>query len=1241
MKKKTKMIVTVAVAAVLLLTAMVIEMILVFRITTEQANEAGSNKLKEVSGKLEDTINEARANLMSMALGVQNVKDDKEALESYIIQHKKELNEATGGVCYNAYAAGTGWAVIPDFDAPDGYVACKRSWYMGARRSMGNPYVTDPYVDAATGHICYTVSVMLSDGDTVVALDYNMEKIKEHIQQIYANGEREAVIVTEQGIIAGCTDPELVGKELITGLPEYAEIFSMAKSGSGTVSLRRRGDNLFAVRSAFGWFLIVSENDLSFYRDSFLPIAAMLGISLIVFAVLIYMYMTTANAAKKAEDALDGKEKFLSRITAGLQEPLHRIVAGASPENIRSSTDYEAEFESIRTAGSKLSEMIAEITSYNSIVNTEKKQKWKHPKGQGLTVDRHFKRLISIALVLVFVMSMYITTTSTYRWGKGQMKEELRSCTGQMKMWISSQKSILDMFCSVISTNPEMLNDYDGMVDYLDDITVQYPDISASYITNPEWEHTVIMNNGWEPQEGWHVEDREWFKQLEASESGWCISAPYYDEQTGLYCVTLAEKVCDAKTGNYLGSFGIDFYMDKLVNILGGKYSDNGYAFMTDAEGIIISHPYPDYRMTDSKPTNVAELPYISVKPDADDISFIVDYDGKLRAIMAENTGAAGFTVYLSKNIASVYSGILLYGLVCLVILIVCITAVYMLMDNLIALQEEANHQLKQSADSAIAADEAKSSFLAQMSHEIRTPINAVLGMNEMILRECTDDEIKDYALNIQSAGRTLLSLINSILDFSKIEDGKMEIIPAAYGTASMINDLVTSVSSRAAAKDLTLKVNADPSLPAKLVGDDMRIKQVISNLLTNAVKYTERGSVTLTIRAEEINEKDTMLYVEVADTGIGIKEEDIGALFETFRRLDEKRNRSIEGTGLGMSIVTKLLKMMDSELHVESIYGVGSTFWFRLKQSVADSSPMGKYSSRSVTHRDDNAKHIYAPDAKVLVVDDNEMNIKVAVSLMKMYGIVPETASSGYMALSMIREKRYDVILLDHMMPGMDGIETLNRIDEQGMRDAETTIIALTANAVVGAKESYLKAGFDDYLTKPIESRLLEKTLKKYLPAEKVTMVTEKEKKEAEEVRTDSFTVGELQKMCELASGLNPVLGLEYCMGSREFYLDTLAGFADADRSDKLAEMFDNGSLDDYRVQIHSVKSAALTVGYQLLSEHAKLLEFAARDGDSEYVRSKHADVLKEYRASIEGARSIIAFFSKNKCDYPADTPK
>jgi signal transduction histidine kinase/CheY-like chemotaxis protein len=1039
------------------------------------------------------------------------------------------------------------------------------------------------------------------------------------------------VIVTEKGIIAGCTDETHVGSDIMVEIPEYGGIFSLAKGSDDSVHVRQKGQNLFAVRSGFGWYLIVSEDNWSLYRHSYIQMLVMIGISLVVFVMLAVMYINTAKSAKRARTMLRHNEDFLKNLTAGLQEPIHRMIAAASPENIRRAESYEKEFESIREAGLKLNDMIGKIVSYNSIVKKENTEKRRRDRSKGLTIDVHFRRLIIIALMLVFIMSMYVNTTSTLRWGRSQMHEELDGYTNRLSTWVSTEKSVLDMFCSMISTEPELLDDYDGAVKRLDDITSQYSDISVSYIVNPEWDRTVIMSNGWEPDENWHVEDREWYNDLAASDEGWCISAPYYDEQTGLYCVTFAEKVFDAHTGRFIGSFGIDFYMDKLVELLGNSYSGDGYAFITDNEGTIISHPYGSYRLSENNITNVAELPYVSAEPDGSNVSIISDYDGKLRAAIASTQTDSGFTIYVLRNVMSVYSSVLVYGSICVVVLLGCTITVYILMHHLIDLQNKANSQLKESADAAIAADEAKSTFLAQMSHEIRTPINAVLGMNEMILRECADNNIKEYALNIQSAGRMLLSLINSILDFSKIEDGKMEIIPATYCTASMINDLVTSVETRAAEKELQFKVNADPKLPAKLIGDDMRIKQVISNLLTNAVKYTEKGSVTLTIRAENVHDDELTLYVEVGDTGIGIREEDMGALFESFRRLDEQRNRSIEGTGLGMAIVTKLLDMMDSELHVESIYGVGSTFWFSLPQKISDRTPMGDNFHRSMVKGKAPDTHIYAPTAEVLVVDDNEMNIKVAVSLLKMYGIVPETAPSGYMALSMIREKRYDIVLLDHMMPGMDGIQTLRRITDEGIRDAGSAMIALTANAVVGAREFYLQAGFDDYLTKPIDSELLEKTLKKYIPASKVTMVQADVPKTEEKANEDSFTLRELQKMSSMNAYVNPVVGLGYCMDSREFYLDTLDGYVEADKVVPIKAAFIEKRWEDYRVNVHAVKSASLTIGAQMLSEKAKALEFAARDGDTDYIMRSHDAFIEDYTRCLAGVEEILKAFGNN----------
>ena len=391
---------------------------------------------------------------------------------------------------------------------------------------------------------------------------------------------------------------------------------------------------------------------------------------------------------------------------------------------------------------------------------------------------------------------------------------------------------------------------------------------------------------------------------------------------------------------------------------------------------------------------------------------------------------------------------------------------------------------LKLEKSAAESANEAKSAFLAQMSHEIRTPINAILGMNEMVLRKSSEESIREYAENIKSSGRTLLSIINSILDFSKIEDGKMEIEEVRYETASMICDLENSIAERAKAKGLSLVIKADENLPRTLLGDDIRIKQVVTNLLTNAVKYTEKGSVTLTVK--KLGEEDgrILMFVEVADTGIGIREEDISVLTESFKRVDMNHNRTIEGTGLGLAIVTGLLSKMDSRLEIDSKYQEGSRFSFKLSQKVVDTEPMGDYHNKThvVTEEKKSEEKLSLPNVRTLVVDDNKMNLKVAGKLLSLFGIKADMVSSGKEALEVLSEKQYDILFLDHMMPEMDGIEVLHEIKARSLVSEETAIIALTANAISGVREMYLSEGFDDYLSKPIEPAELESILRKYL---------------------------------------------------------------------------------------------------------------------------------------------------------------
>ena len=391
-------------------------------------------------------------------------------------------------------------------------------------------------------------------------------------------------------------------------------------------------------------------------------------------------------------------------------------------------------------------------------------------------------------------------------------------------------------------------------------------------------------------------------------------------------------------------------------------------------------------------------------------------------------------------------------------------------------------------------ANQAKSEFLAKMSHEIRTPINGIIGMNEMILRESGSGEIRQHALDVKSSAYSLLSTVNDILDFSKIESGKMELVLAEYQVASMLNDVINTISVKAGEKNLEFIVEVSPSIPSVLYGDELRIRQVLMNLLSNAVKYTEQGSVTLRVREQAVRE-EVILQFEVEDTGRGIKEEDLPKLFAEFERIEEDKNHHVEGTGLGMSITKQLLKLMDGDIRVESVYGEGSRFFFDLAQNVVDGQPIGDFQKKLAEASKEYvySENFHAPDAKVLVVDDNEMNRKIFVNLLKETKIQVMDVESGKACLDEIQKQRYDIIFLDHMMPEMDGEETLQRMHElENNLCAETPVVMLTANAVVGAREHYIEIGFDDFLSKPILPDKLEKMIQRLLPEELLHNVDE-----------------------------------------------------------------------------------------------------------------------------------------------------
>lgn len=528
----------------------------------------------------------------------------------------------------------------------------------------------------------------------------------------------------------------------------------------------------------------------------------------------------------------------------------------------------------------------------------------------------------------------------------------------------------------------------------------------------------------------------------------------------------------------------------------------------------------------------------------------------------------------------------------------------------------EQNHLMKRLVLQTEDANRAKTNFVSNMSHEIRTPMNSIVGITEILLRSRHSPKEQEYLLNIQSSGRVLLTIINDVLDCSKMEAGKMQLFDEPYDTCSLFHDLRISMENRIGHSGLELIYDIDQDIPCKLKGDMGRIRQVIINLVNNAIKYTEKGSVRFSVHVRQKNTDKVMLYYEVADTGIGIRKEDQKILFDAFQRVEMDRNRYVEGTGLGLTISQNLVNMMGGVIEVESEYGKGSRFFFTIEQTIIDPTPVSavNYNGQKDNVTEKEAECLFiAPEAHILLVDDNELNLVVAKELLKPLRMQIDTAENGLQAVKMVRGSQYDLVLMDHMMPVMDGIEAAKAIRALPEdKYQKLPIIALTANAMVDARKEFLNAGMNGFVAKPIDFARICNQLKLWLPKD---LVRDVPKEEAKKLLADDLSDREIQPE-DPQMGFSFEEGVKHC-GLKAALMKTIRIFYRTidSKANKIEQCLKEGLISDYVIEIHALKSSALLIGAVPLSEAAKELEDYGKQGKTEVLEEKTPDVLTLYR--------------------------
>ncbi|MFP3153831.1 ATP-binding protein [Lachnospiraceae bacterium ZAX-1] len=935
--------------------------------------------------------------------------------------------------------------------------------------------------------------------------------------------------------------------------------------------------------------------------------------------------------------------------------------------------------------------------------------------------------IVTVVISVVFTLNMRgVSYHNIEDYTRERMERVKGAITGELGAYESLLKHTA---VSVAAMKAQKDVPKDEMQQYLQTMKDTIPSVSYLYFSsNARWDEPggyLVYNDGWIPEPRWDNTKRPWFVAAKKADGKIAYADPFVEEAYGKLTIAISMIVYDS-LGNDIGVISEEITIDSLGEIVN---SNDVKTFIVDQDGRYITHENTNMILTESIFEN-NDVGQYQEQILSNQRWSNVDKNLYIVSALIPNTKWALVSIVPVADIYTETNNILrIMIIIASCILIFGAVAMFIVMRN-----EKLRKQGLKSLEAQRKAEDsnrAKSDFLSNMSHEIRTPMNSIIGMSELALRKNTSPDVGEYLAEIRTAGTNLLSIINDILDFSKIESDKIEIAHTPYLFASLVNDVVNLINVRIAEKPILFIVNVDPTIPNCIIGDEVRVRQILTNMLSNACKYTDEGFIKMTITANLMADDKAIFKFMIEDSGKGIKEEDMEKLFDKFTRLDMGKNQNVVGTGLGLAITQSLCQMMGGDITVSSVYEKGTVFTATLQQTYEDKEKLATVenveskwvlfyekvklhadsllyalnsldvkSTRAQTvaefveriaggeydyaffsgdavapvielvkatplktvpiallevgemvdwggdhivkpifsiqvanvlnnvivdncHSDTKIRFI-APSAHVLVVDDMVANLKVAEGLMSLYQMQVSTCTSGEEALKQVSENKYDIVFMDHMMPEMDGVETtaaIRKLDSAPPSKEldyfkELTIIALTANAVVGMREMFLENGFTDYLAKPIEIHKLNKILECWIPKEKCVKV------EADAISTAERTLPDIY-------GVNIEHGIEMIGGNEENYIDVLRLFANDAclriTSMQRASLDESADLTIFTNNAHALKSAAASIGAADVSEMAKSLEFAGKNNDTETIQNTIGKFLAELEKVATGIEKAI----------------